>query len=471
MDAELTRRLASLVGDPHVLTGVECSPYVLEGRTPEAVVFPGTKEEVAGILGAADAAAVPVTPWGGGTRISVGLPPARPGLVLSLKRLDRLLEHEPGDLTATAEAGMTLAAFQDALGQRGQWLSLDPPNAREGTLGGILASNASGPRRHLYGTARDLLIGLTMVLADGSIVRGGGKVVKNVAGYDLPKLAIGSFGTLGVIVEATVKLRPRPDTDRLVVAWFERVKDAGQGRARSWPRTSSPPPSSWWTPRLCAPWRSAGARARRSWWVSTACPSRWSGRAAELARLLADGARVETRVLDGEERDRAWQAAGELPRRAFPEVTAVMKWGVLPTQVAELMDHGGDVARRHGLAAAFTAHAGVGIVTAILGRRERRRGGEHRGGHARRLARPGARRERARHAGVGAARGEGARARLGSARRPASHHAAAQGRARPQRHPEPRPLRGRHLRAWPTPPRRGRSPRVRSPSTAMTWRA
>src|SRR5215813_5806138 len=141
MDAELIRRLTALVGERHVLTGVECSPYVLEGRTPEA--------------------------------------------------------------------GMTLGALQDALGQRGQWVSLDPPHARQGTLGGILASNASGPRRHLYGTARDLLIGLTMVLADGSIVRGGGKVVKNVAGYDLPKLAIGSFGTLGVIVEATFKLRPR----------------------------------------------------------------------------------------------------------------------------------------------------------------------------------------------------------------------------------------------------------------------
>ena len=157
--------------------------------------------------------------------------PARPGLVLSLKRLDRLLEHEPGDLTATAEAGLTFGAFQEALGRRGQWLSLDPPNARQGTLGGILASNASGPRRHLYGTMRDLLIGLTMVLADGSIVRGGGKVVKNVAGYDLPKLAIGSFGTLGVLVEATFKLRPRPDTDRLAVARFERVKDAGGGGA------------------------------------------------------------------------------------------------------------------------------------------------------------------------------------------------------------------------------------------------
>ena len=368
MDAELTRRLVALVGDRHALTGVECSPFVLEGRTPEAVLFPGTKEEVGGVLVAAAAAGVPVTPWGGGTRIAVGLPPARPGIVLSLKRLDRLIEHEPGDLTATAEAGMTLEAFQAALGQRGQWLSLDPPNPREGTLGGILASNASGPRRHLYGTARDLLIGLTMVLADGSVVRGGGKVVKNVAGYDLPKLAIGSYGTLGVIVEATVKLRPRPETDRLVVASFERAKDAGQG-VRAMMASDLIPSALDLVDAdalraLALGGREGGAallvgldglREQVEWQI------------AELQRLLAAGARVETRVLDGAERDRAWQATGELPRRAFADVTAVMKWGVLPTQVADLIEHGGDVARRHGLAAAFTAHAGVGIVTAVLG--------------------------------------------------------------------------------------------------------
>ena len=367
MDADLARRLASLVGDRHVLTGVECSPYVLEGRTPEAAVFPGSREEVGGVLGAAAGAGVPVTPWGGGTRISVGMPPARPGIVLSLKRLDRLVEHEPADLTATAEAGMTLAAFQAALGQRGQWLSLDPPNAREGTLGGILASNASGPRRHLYGTARDLLIGLTMVLADGSIVRGGGKVVKNVAGYDLPKLAIGSFGTLGVIVEATVKLRPRPDTDRLVVAWFERVKDAGAG-ARAIMASDLIPSALELADAEAVRALALGGREGAALLVGLdGLPEQVAWQSTELARLLADGARVETRVLDGEERDRVWQAVGDLPRRALAETTAVMRWGVLPTQVAELIDHGGDVARRHGLGAAFSAHAGVGIVTAILG--------------------------------------------------------------------------------------------------------
>src|ERR1700751_4922169 len=182
--AALLDKLRRVVGPAHLLAGIDCSPYVLEGRTPEAVVFPGSKEEIGGILTLAGEHEVPVLPWGGGTALGVGAPPTRVGLVLGLKRLDRVLEHEPGDLTATVEAGITLAALQRHLGRRGQWLSLDAASPDRATVGGILASNASGPRRHLYGTARDLLIGVTVVGADGTVIRGGGKVVKNVAGYD-----------------------------------------------------------------------------------------------------------------------------------------------------------------------------------------------------------------------------------------------------------------------------------------------
>src|SRR5690242_19042289 len=143
-----------------------------------------------------------------------------------MRRLDRVLEHEPGDLTVTAEAGIGMAALQSALRAHGQWLSLDPPDLARATLGGVIAANASGPRRHLYGTARDLLIGVTVVTGDGQVVRGDGKVVKNVAGYDLPKLFIGSYGTLGVLVDMTLKLRPLPDAERFVAVRFDRRKDA-----------------------------------------------------------------------------------------------------------------------------------------------------------------------------------------------------------------------------------------------------
>ena len=361
--SSLAHRLSEIAGAGYVLTGVECSPYVLEGRTPEAVVFPGSREEIAAILGVASELEVPVAPWGGGTHMSVGAPPARVGLVLGLRRLNRLVEHEPGDLTATAEAGLTLAALQAELGQRGQWLSLDPPFTDRATVGGVLASNASGPRRHLYGTARDLLLGLTMVLADGSVVRGGGKVVKNVAGYDLPKLAIGSFGTLGVIVEATVKLRPRPDVDRLIVTGFDRLAAAGAAVRAIMASDLIPSAvdladgaalqaAGLGSPAGCAVLMGVdGLREQVDW------------QQAELARLI--GA-VGT-VLDGDARDAAWRGLGELGRRAFAQPTAAMKWGVLPSQVADVMAEGRDVAVKHGLPAAFAAHAGVGIVSAVLG--------------------------------------------------------------------------------------------------------
>jgi len=145
-----------------------------------------------------------------------------------LAAFNRLIEHKPEDMTATVEAGLTLAELQRQLALRGQWLPVDPPRAESLTLGALLATNASGPRRFGYGTIRDYVIGLKVALADGRVISSGGKVVKNVAGYDLAKLFIGSHGSLGVIVEATFKLRPLPETERLVQAQCESLDQAGR---------------------------------------------------------------------------------------------------------------------------------------------------------------------------------------------------------------------------------------------------
>jgi FAD/FMN-containing dehydrogenase len=137
---------------------------------------------------------------------------------LDLSALDRILQHTPEDLTVTVEAGITLGRLQLALAERGQWLPTDPPNPENLTITALLSENASGPRRFGFGTIRDHLIGLQVALADGRLVRSGGKVVKNVAGFDLLKLFVGARGTLGVIVEATFKLLPRPETEHFVGA-------------------------------------------------------------------------------------------------------------------------------------------------------------------------------------------------------------------------------------------------------------
>ncbi len=328
-------------------------------------MFPGNKGEVAAVLVLAGEESVPVTPWGGGTKLAVGAPPGRVGIVLATRRLNRLLEHEPGDLTATAEAGIGFAALQAKLGERGQWLSLDPPFEDRATLGGVLAANASGPRRHLYGTSRDLLIGLTVVSADGTIVHGGGKVVKNVAGYDLPKLYIGSFGTLGVLVEATVRLRPRPDEDRLVVAVFERIEDAGAA-ARAVTASDLIPSAL----ELAdgGAMRALGLDGGSGLLVAMdGIPEQVEWQCAELDRLLRPLGMTASSALATAAAERVWRELGQLGQRGADDAAAIMKWGVLPTHLPRLMAECAAIARKNGLRPALTAHAGVGLATGALG--------------------------------------------------------------------------------------------------------
>lgn len=352
--------LRATVGASHVLTGVELSPFVVEGRTPEAAVFPGSVEDVAAVVRHAAAADAAILPWGGGTAIAVGQPPPRAGIVLGLRRLSRVLEHEPGDLTVTTEAGLTLGRLQETLRARGQWLSLDPPDADRATVGGLIAANAAGPRRHLYGTVRDLLIGVTVVTADGGIVRGGGKVVKNVAGYDLPKLFIGSWGTLGIIVEATFKLRPVPDDERLLAVRFDRLKDCGTA-ARALLAGELIPNAVEILDSAAATTLGLGAAAALVVGVD-GLREQVEWQAAELTALVGPlGGRDVTPLPPA-----TWPRLATIARDAFDSPAALMTFSVLPTLVVDTMEQGALAARQRGLSSAWAAHAGVGIVSGAL---------------------------------------------------------------------------------------------------------
>jgi glycolate oxidase FAD binding subunit len=182
---------------------------------PREVVRPGTVEEVADVMRAAAADGLAVVAVGGRSKLTWAAPPSSCDLLLDVTGLDRVVEHVAGDLTVVAEAGVRLADLQAQLGEEGQLLGLDPPEDGA-TLGGVVSANASGPRRLRYGTTRDLLIGTTVVLADGTVAHAGGKVVKNVAGYDLGKLYTGAHGTLGVLVATTWRLHPVPPARRVV---------------------------------------------------------------------------------------------------------------------------------------------------------------------------------------------------------------------------------------------------------------
>jgi glycolate oxidase FAD binding subunit len=196
------------------------------GVVPAEVVRPGSVAEVVEVLRAATAERLTVVPVGGGSKTSWAAPPTSFDLLLDTTGLDRVVEHTPGDLVVVAEAGVGLTALQERLGEAGQFLAVDAPEDGA-TLGGVVSANASGPRRLRYGTARDLLIGVTVVLADGTVATAGGKVVKNVAGYDLGKLYIGAHGSLGVVVRTVWRLHPLPAARRVVVVDLEDPAAAG----------------------------------------------------------------------------------------------------------------------------------------------------------------------------------------------------------------------------------------------------
>jgi glycolate oxidase FAD binding subunit len=186
----------------------------VDGVQPLMVIEPGGPDEIARVLKTASAAGLQVIPRGGATKMDWGNPPRGGDLILSTRRLHRIVEHAWGDMTATVEAGCTLEQLQQTLAEHGQRLALDPLWPAKATIGGILATNDSGPLRIRFGSLRDLIIGITLALGDGTLAKSGGKVVKNVAGYDLPKLATGSLGTLGIITQAIFRLHPIPRESR-----------------------------------------------------------------------------------------------------------------------------------------------------------------------------------------------------------------------------------------------------------------
>jgi glycolate oxidase FAD binding subunit len=183
-------------------------------------IMPTTTEELAEILAHASAEGQPVVPYGAGLHQHLGGVLPEQAIHLNTTGLNRVIEHAPADLIVQVEAGVRLAELQRMLGEHGQWLPWDPPAGANATIGGLLAAGRSGPLRLGYGTPRDWLLGATVVLGDGRITKSGGKVVKNVAGYDNHKLHIGAFGTLGVLTNLTFKLNPKPEQDATLWAGY-----------------------------------------------------------------------------------------------------------------------------------------------------------------------------------------------------------------------------------------------------------
>ena len=219
-----SEKLSGLLGASSVLPEHELDQYSIDGLIPQTVVRPDSRQGIVEVMRWASRQGVAVFPRGGGTQLGLGNIPSRVDLVLDLSRCNRILDFQPSDLTVTVEAGITLESLQRELAQGGKFLPVEAPLAERATIGGILASQSTGPLRFGYGLPRDWLIGIRVVSPQGVETKAGGKVVKNVTGYDLDKLYTGSLGTVGVIVEATFKLSPLPGNSGALVATFPSMR-------------------------------------------------------------------------------------------------------------------------------------------------------------------------------------------------------------------------------------------------------
>jgi glycolate oxidase FAD binding subunit len=222
----IEQQLASIVGigNLRAATAEDC----ICNLQPKFVVEPSTEQQLAAALAFANTAGLSVIPRGGATKGDWGNPPKSADLILSTARLNRILEHAWSDLTVIVEAGCTLQSLQQTLAQHGQRLALDALWPDRATIGGALSTNDSGALRLRFGSLRDLIIGVTLALPDGTLAKSGGKVVKNVAGYDLPKLATGALGTLGIITRSVFRVHPLPHAAATLTCVAKQASDAAR---------------------------------------------------------------------------------------------------------------------------------------------------------------------------------------------------------------------------------------------------
>ncbi|HLZ63472.1 MAG TPA: FAD-binding oxidoreductase [Ktedonosporobacter sp.] len=336
--------------------------YTIDGLLPRLVVTPGTVEEMAQVIALTSRQSLTLLARGGGSRMNLGGLPEHIDVLVETNKLAHLLEHEGPDLTCHVEAGITLAALQAQLATKGQRLALDPPDARQATIGGLLATNASGPKRLRYGSARDLVIGLRVIQANGEIARSGGRVVKNVAGYDLNKLYIGSLGTLGVIVETNFKLHPLPLAEHTFLLTYTNAEDAMQ--------TVTAILGSQLTPSALE-LIDAGAASDMADFFGFNLPTNGYtlainfegspttiGRQMDETRLLA---RRHNALmgddLEGTEQERFWDVV-----REHTQGSLTCKVSILVSRIAPYLQQVEQICRRRNLEAAIVSHVGNGIL-------------------------------------------------------------------------------------------------------------
>ena len=327
--------------------------YAVDAAVPDVAIRADTIEHVRTTLIEAQDAGLHVIARGGGTHLGIGNCPAEYDVALALGGMGAVLAYEPADMTVTVEPGVRLDRLQQRLAEQGQFLPLDPPCDAAATVGGVLAANVYGPRRHAYGTARDWLLGTRIVHADGAITKSGGRVVKNVTGYDMHKLYVGSLGTLGVLVEATLKVAPLPKVDSTIAIGCHTAHEAALIL-----REAAHAGLALHAGELLAP-GAANAVLGEARWTVLARVAGGQGAADRTTRDLAalaapTSARIEERTAD------VWEAWSKV----FRPGVLTMRVVVAPSMVAEVMQ----ILDRQfiGAAALLSATPAAGVIRAQL---------------------------------------------------------------------------------------------------------
>lgn len=361
---------ANFTDDPR-----EVAAYAVDGVRPCAAVRPGTAGEVAELVKLAVAEKLAVIPTGARTKLGIGMPPARYDLAIDMTRLDRVISYDPGDLTLSVEAGIPLAKLATTLAEHKQFLPLAVPFYERATIGGTLASGVDSPLWQMYGTARDFVLGMEFVTGDGALAKSGGRVVKNVSGYDLHKLMLGSIGTLGIMTRVNFKTFPLATETRGWLGGFTRAEDAF-AFATSIHKSPLAPQTLEIFDRPTATTLNAQLPIDQTEWsvaISAAGNERVLERSArDLQSLSRNANAVAFSALDE-------AAALELraATREFPVLTAnkltdcvIARVTALPTQMAETVQMLKNVATERGLPCAVFAR-GVGVIYFALWPTER----------------------------------------------------------------------------------------------------
>ena len=338
--AEVNARVGAGVARPGATTDA------IDGVVPGVVATPATPAELAKTLGWATEAGRTVLVRGGGTKLGWGPSPRSVDLLVSTMAMNAVDEHRHGDLTATVQAGATLAATNAVLRRHRQWLPLDPPWRDRATIGGIVAANDSGPRRQRHGAPRDLIIGMTLARADGVMAKTGGIVVKNVAGYDLARLMTGSFGCLGVILTATFKLAPLSEASRTVAVAFHASARCGPFVADLLAHASTPTALELATPPATMLIRFES--------IETVAVEQ-----VEQAATLARDHGGTPVILTGEDEVVAWR---EHDARVFDQEGTIVKIVILPAELSSTLAWLDDTAKTRRLDYVVTGRAGLGVL-------------------------------------------------------------------------------------------------------------